>query len=98
MLNIKRILLPVDFPETSLPVIHQAALLARHFGAEIELLHVVTPLNPAPGIPEDGPELDRFDMGAEVLAVAARNGDQTLAQELAGVKMSALTVKGTPAL
>ena len=98
MLNIKKILLPVDFPETSLPVIHQAALLARHFHAEIALLHVVSPLNQPSGVPEDGPALDRFDMGAEVVAVAARNGDQTLAQELAGLTMRSLTAKGHPAL
>ena len=46
LLNIKKILLPLDLLETSLPgpVIHQAAALARHFGAEILLLHVVKPL------------------------------------------------------
>jgi len=35
MLNIKRILLPVDFPVASLGVLHQAATLARHFNSEI---------------------------------------------------------------
>lgn len=50
MLKIKKILLPVDFPNTSLPVVHQAATLAHHFHAEIVMLHVVTaqshPLSP----------------------------------------------------
>jgi nucleotide-binding universal stress UspA family protein len=98
MLNIKKILLPVDFPDTSLPVIDQAALLARHFRAEVKLLHVVNPIAHTAVVPEEGPELARFDMGAEVLAVAARNGDTTLVQELAGVTMSAMTIKGNPAL
>ncbi len=60
MLNIKRILLPVDFPNTSLPVVHQAATLARHFRSEIVMLHVVTPESHAAGVPEDGPELAGF--------------------------------------
>ena len=53
MLNIKKILLPVDFPDTSLPVIHQAATLAHHFRAEIVMLHVVTALSHTAGVPED---------------------------------------------
>ena len=40
MLNIRKILLPVDFPNTSLHVIHQAATLAHHFHSEIVMLHV----------------------------------------------------------
>jgi K+-sensing histidine kinase KdpD len=42
MLNIKKILLPVDFPLSSLAVIRQAAIMARHFNSEILLLHVAT--------------------------------------------------------
>jgi nucleotide-binding universal stress UspA family protein len=41
MPNIKRILLPVDFPNASLCVVHQAATLAHHFHSEIVMLHVV---------------------------------------------------------
>jgi len=43
--NIKKILLPLDLEETALPqaLIHQAAALARHFQAEILVLHVVKP-------------------------------------------------------
>ena len=37
MLNMKRILLPVDFPIASLDVMNQAAILAHHFKAEIIL-------------------------------------------------------------
>lgn len=36
-----RILLPLDFSQASLRVIHQAAFLAQHFHSEIILLHVV---------------------------------------------------------
>jgi len=57
MLNIKKILLPVDFPVASLRVIHQAATLARHFNSEIVVLHVVTALSHAAGVPEDSREM-----------------------------------------
>ena len=57
MLNIKKILLPVDFPNTSLRVIHEAATLAHHFHSEIVMLHVPTAQSHAAGVPEGGPEL-----------------------------------------
>jgi hypothetical protein len=68
MLNIKKILLPVDFPNTALPVVHQAATLAHHFHSEIAMLHVVTAQSHAAGVPEDGLELARWDLLAEVPA------------------------------
>lgn len=45
MLNIKKILIPLDLQEINLTlfVLRQAALLARHFHSEIILLHVVKP-------------------------------------------------------
>jgi hypothetical protein len=57
MLNIKKILLPVDIPIASLGVIHQAATLARHFNSEIAMLHVVTEVSHAAGVPKDSGEL-----------------------------------------
>ena len=42
-MSIKKILLPVDFPNASVQVVHQAATLARRFHSEIVLLHVVNP-------------------------------------------------------
>ena len=39
-----KILLPVDFPNSQLKVVRQAAFLARHFHSQIILLHVVTPI------------------------------------------------------
>ena len=59
MLKIKKILLPVDFPNTSLHVIHQAAAFAHHFHSEIVMLHVATAESHAAGVPEDGPEFAR---------------------------------------
>lgn len=95
MLNINRILLLVDFPNTSLRVVHQAATLARHFHSEIVMLHVVpTPSHPA-GVPEDGPELARWNMLAEIARAAEEKLDQSLGAELDGLAIRRVVVRGS---
>jgi universal stress protein A len=52
MIQIKKILCPVDFFPASDRAVHYAAALAEDYGAKIHLLHVVTPLLPvAPDLP-----------------------------------------------
>ncbi len=97
MLNIKKILLPVDFPNTSLRVIHQAAALARHFHAQIVMLHVATMQSHAAGVPESGPELARWDMLAEITRAAEKNRDQSLEPELHDLNIQRILVKGATA-
>jgi nucleotide-binding universal stress UspA family protein len=97
MLNIKKILLPVDFPNASLRVVHQAATLAHHFHAEIVMLHVVTAQSHAAGVPEDGPKLAGWDMLAEMVRGAEKNLDQSLGPELEGLSIRRVLVKGNPA-
>ncbi len=70
MLNIKKILLPVDFPITSLDVVHQAVILAGHFHSEIVMLHVVTALSHAAGVPEDDRASTGWDLLREVIREA----------------------------
>jgi hypothetical protein len=82
MLNIKKILLPVDFPNTSLEVVHQAATFAHHFHSEIVMLHVVTAQSHAAGVPEDGPEFAAWDVLAEITKRARKNLDQSLGRSL----------------
>ncbi len=94
MVDIKRILLPVDFPDTSLRVIHQAAVLARHFNAGIVMLHVVTELGQTAGVPEDGARLAGWDMLAEVIRGAERNADGSLGPELASLAIKPVLAKG----
>jgi len=96
MLKIKKILLPVDFPNTSLPVIHQAAALAHHFHAEIVMLHVVNKLSRSSGIPADASKLTGWDMLAEILKEAQKNRDDSLAAEHAAFYASVLD--GAPVL
>jgi nucleotide-binding universal stress UspA family protein len=95
MLNIRKILLPVDFPNVSLRVVHQAATLARHFHSEIVILHVVTARSHAAGVP-DSPEFAGWDLLAAILQEAEQNSDHSLRSELQGVPIRCLLVKGDP--
>ena len=97
MLNIKKVLLPVDFPNTSLRVVHQAATMAHHFHSEIVMLHVVTEQSHAAGVPEDGPALASWDMLAEIVRGAQKNLDQSLEPELEGLVIRCVLLKGDPA-
>jgi nucleotide-binding universal stress UspA family protein len=96
VLNIKKILLPVDFPNASLRVLHQAATLAHHFHSEIVMLHVVTAQSHAAGVPEDGPALAGWDILAETVRAAQKNQDQSLGPELDGIAIQRVLVKGDP--
>ena len=98
MLNIKKILLPVDFPVASLGVIHQAATLARHFNSEIVMLHVVTTQSHAAGVPEDSRELADWDLLAAIIRQAQKQQDQPLGPELDGLTIQRKLVKGDAAL
>ena len=97
MLGIKKILLPVDYPNTSLCVIHQAAALAHHFHAEIVMLHTVTPRSHAAGVPEGGAGLASWDLLEEIIRRAQEKQDQTLARELDGLSIRRVLAKGNPA-
>ena len=48
MINIAKILLPIDFSTRSVDAADAAVAVAEHFGSEIALLHVVTPRLPLP--------------------------------------------------
>jgi len=96
MLNIQKILLPVDFPNTSLRVVHQAATLARHFQAKIVMLHVASAQSHAAGVPEDAAELAGWDMLAEIVREAEKNYDQSLGAELQGIAIEGRLIEGDP--
>ena len=98
MLNIKKILLPVDFSVASLGVLHQAATLARHFNSEIVMLHVMTAQSHAAGVPEDSRELAEWDLLAAIIRQAQKQQDPSLGQELEGLTIQCKLVKGDVAL
>jgi len=94
MLNIKKILLPVDLPNTALPVLHQAAMLAHRLNAQLIMLHIVTPASRAAGVPENASASGGWDLLAEVLKSAQKNGDDSLALELKGLPIERMLGTG----
>ena len=97
-MDIKKILLPVDFPLASLDVIHQAATLARHFNSEIVILHVVTAQSHAAGVPEESRGLAEWDVLAAIIRQAQNQQDPSLGPELDGLTIHRKFVKGDVAL
>jgi nucleotide-binding universal stress UspA family protein len=91
-----KILLPIDFPNTPLGVVHQAAFLARHFHSEIILLHVVTPFSFPAGVLESGDELTLRDVHAHIVQQAQKDLDQALRSELEGITVKQVLLKGDP--
>jgi len=87
MLNIKRILLPVDLPIATLDVINQAALLARHFNSEIITLHVVTAQSHDAGVPKDKRAWASWDLLAEIMREAENQGDSSIGPALEGLSI-----------
>ena len=99
MLRMKKILLPVEFQNPSLSVVHQAAALARHFRSEIIMLNVVTPLSYSAGTLEGSyVPTGREDLLAELIRQAQKDLDQHLKPELEGLAVKRMLRKGDPAL
>lgn len=99
MLTIGRILLPIDFQDTSKRVVHQAAALARHFHSEIVLLHVVVPLTYSATMLEGGyMPANMDDLYGEFVAQARKQLDQALTSELDGLAVKRVLLEGDPAL
>jgi nucleotide-binding universal stress UspA family protein len=99
MRKVSKILLPVDFQDTSKRVVHQAAVLARHFHSDIVMLHVVTPLSYSAGMLEGRyVPANLADLLKELLRLAQRNLDEVLKSELNGLTVKRLLIEGDPAL
>jgi len=98
MLKIGRILLPVDFLGPSKHVVHQAAVLARHFHSEIVMLHVVTPLSYSAGLIEGNyVPANLGDLLKELIRQAQRKLDEALGPELDGLAVKRVLLEGDPA-
>lgn len=97
MLNIRKILLPVVFADSSRHLMHQAAWLARRFHAEIILLHVVTPLSYPYGVIEPGHDITARDLHAQAVQQAQRDLDRILPPEFDGITVTRVLLRGDPA-
>jgi nucleotide-binding universal stress UspA family protein len=94
MLNINKILLPVDYPDASLSVIRQAARVAQQFHSEIVLLHVVTRRSRAAGVPEEGPALAQWDLLAEITRGEAESLEQSIGRVLGNLTVYRVLARG----
>jgi nucleotide-binding universal stress UspA family protein len=100
MLPLKRILCPTDFSEFSHGAIEKGAQLARHFGAELCVLHVtqnlertsaLTPFHEFTGV-------DRWQLEPSTLESAKHElGKLIERHHLDGVRVRALVKRGLPA-
>jgi nucleotide-binding universal stress UspA family protein len=93
VLTIRKILLPLDLLESALPsaAIHQATALARHFGSEILLLHVVRPLTYV------GNEKDVHELLEQSLKNEQEKLEQCLGSDREGITILRTVVRGDPA-
>ncbi len=93
MLNIKKILLPLDLEQTNLPgaVVHEAAALTRHFHSEVLVLHVVRQLAFLAGIDIANGPLE------QAVAKEQENLGKRLGPALDGKPFKRIVVKGDPA-
>ena len=85
ILDLKKILVPTDFSDTSKKAVQYALRFAEQFGCEIALLYVVEPTIPTIGSPlgvEPFTEKDEFSMAEKDLAALAAeahtNGTHTV--------------------
>ncbi len=95
--NVRKILVPIAFPDISSHVAQQAAWLARRFGAEIILLHVVTPLSYPAGLLKSGHEITARDLHAHIVQQAQKDLDEALRPELDGIAVTRVLLRGEPA-
>ena len=82
ILNIKKILVPIDFSPMSKSALHHAVRFAEQFGCEIILLHVVEPVTAIAGAPLAvdifaEPEEEKSAAKAELACLAARSGNHS---------------------
>lgn len=96
MLNINTILLPVDLPLASFSILHQAAILARHFHSDIVMLHVINEDTNAARRPVHQIELADGDLRAEAIREGREQG-QRLDHALDGLHVQSRVVKGDTA-
>ena len=93
MLNIKKILLPLDLEQIDLPVavVHEAAALKRHFQSEMLVLHVVKPLTYLADSDTARQQLE------QAVARQQENLSKWLGPVLDGHPFKRIVVKGEPA-
>ena len=89
----KTILVPVDFSDTTTPVLAEAQVLAQALGAELVLLKVAEPEPDFVGF-EPGPQTVRMAVAHDFRAEHSRLEDLKAVAEAGGLKATAMHVQG----
>ena len=89
----KTILVPVDFSDTTTPVLAEAQMLAQALGAELVLLKVAEPEPDFVGF-EPGPQTVRMAVAHDFRAEHSRLEDLKAVAEAGGLKATAMHVQG----
>ena len=98
MLELKKILVPVDFSESSLTAVSQAGIVARHFHSEIVLLHADSFSIFVPGSGPSGIGITSWEaVQAEEFEGQRMMLDKFGATELSGVLTRRILCSGDPA-
>jgi nucleotide-binding universal stress UspA family protein len=92
MLDIRKILFPVEFHEASLQILRVACGIARRFNAEIIVLHVVGTGHDFS--PNDDVTLDSGNLLDELVGYAERSLYEPVRQELEGLRVKCMIRKG----
>jgi nucleotide-binding universal stress UspA family protein len=94
--DLARILLPIDFSERSAGAARYARALAAHFGSQLTILHVLTPLQYEYGALEIGGSM-LSELYRSRSEQATRELDAFLADELTGPNVHRMVLEGDPA-
>jgi nucleotide-binding universal stress UspA family protein len=97
MLELSKILVPVDFSERSTGAVRYARNLACHFHSELILLHVLPSIPYVMGAFEFG-GVATVESFTERTPEARQQLDEFLADELIGMKVSRVVLEGDPAV
>lgn len=94
MAKITRILMPVDFSDRCLGMVPYARMLAKHYGSEITLLHVINPVFIAPDIGMAPPAV--VAVPHWLIEDKAKQLDAFAKDELANLPVKRLVYEGVP--
>lgn len=97
MLDIRKLLFPIEFHEKSLEIVRVAGGIARRFGSEIVLLHVIAPESYSERDRKDGRPLQSGDLISEFLRYAEKDLHEPLRAALDGLALKCLVRQGDPA-
>ncbi len=96
MIKIKKILYPTDFSEPSKVALEYAAELAKQFGAELEILHVM--FDETQVVSFYLPQVTMQSLSTDIETGSAKQLDEFIKSQpvLKGVNYTTKLIKGTP--